>query len=107
MISAQKAKGQKPEIIDAIKKVDAKEGDQIILKLKVLGFPQPEVTFTRNGKELKEDKRIEVTSNDDGEWVLTVNNAVTSDAGVYIGIAKNEHGEANSQAEVTVIEEKR
>ena len=54
-------------------------GQMIQLTCLVKGRPQPEVTWTKDGKELKASDRIEITKQPDGSCSMTIKQATSDD----------------------------
>ena len=54
-------------------------GQPIHLECQVSGRPLPEVTWTKDGKEIKPSDRVEITKNPDGTCALTIKQATSDD----------------------------
>ena len=71
--------------------------------MKVEGKPTPEVSWSRDGKKLKESSKCKMTS--DGDTFHLILSDVTSDlAGNITAKAKNSQGSQSCSAELTVKE---
>lgn len=93
----------KPEIIDGLEDLEINEGSPIKLKIRIKAYPQPDVKWYYNGEEIIPDKRfIKSSQNSNGECTLEILKASISDSGEYSVEAKNEIGEAESHALVSV-----
>ncbi|CAF0818885.1 unnamed protein product [Didymodactylos carnosus] len=77
-------------------------GKPIKLECHVNGRPQPEVTWTKDGKELKPSDRIEITKKPDGTCTLLIPNAIPEDKGTYKVICKNKLQTKEAQAQLNV-----
>ena len=73
------------------------EGNRLIFECELGGFPQPDVFWFREDKQITVDQRtnVKVTSTDKKTFlvVLELNDVVESDAGLYKIRAKNKFGE--------------
>jgi hypothetical protein len=54
-------------------------GQPIQLQCHVNGRPQPDVTWTKDGKEIKPSDRVEIIKNSDGNCSLTIKQATPDD----------------------------
>ncbi len=54
-------------------------GQPIHLECQVFGRPQPDVTWTKDGKEIKPSDRIEIIKKPDGNCSMTIKQATTDD----------------------------
>ena len=78
----------------------ARDGD-VSFKCQMLGYPQPEVTWLFNKKEVKPSSRHEMRITND-ECVLTVSEVTEDDAGTYTCKLKNKVSHVKSSAVLTV-----
>ncbi|CAF4411465.1 unnamed protein product, partial [Rotaria socialis] len=78
-------------------------GQTIHLSCQVSGRPQPDVIWTKDGKEIKASDRVEIIKNVDGTCSLTIKQATSEDKGVYKVICKNklQTREAQTQVQIT------
>ncbi|CAF3984671.1 unnamed protein product [Rotaria magnacalcarata] len=78
-------------------------GQTIHLSCQVSGHPQPDVIWTKDGKEIKASDRVEIIKNADGTCSLTIKQATPEDKGVYKVICKNklQTREAQTQVQIT------
>lgn len=60
-------------------------GQTIHLSCKVSGRPQPDVTWTKDGKEIKASDRVEIVKNPDGTCSLTIKEATPEDKVIIRG----------------------
>ncbi|KAF2897973.1 hypothetical protein ILUMI_08202 [Ignelater luminosus] len=76
-------------------------GDRVLLKATYMGHPEPSVKWSRAGKELKNDERTSMTSND-GTSCLLLQNITTDDSGKYDVCVENIYGADCHYASVSV-----
>lgn len=71
----------------------------------ISGAPLPNVTWEVNGKPLKAQGRVKMTTEPGkpGKTVLKIENAERSDSGQFTITLKNKSGTVNSTAKVTVV----
>ncbi len=77
---------EKPEIVEPIKSAIIREGETITFTTQVIGTPTPKVQWFKDGKEIKENIRVDKdvhsltivisTEDDTGEYTLKVTNEV-------------------------------
>ena len=79
-----------------------KVGDVIHLECRVSGRPLPDVTWTKDGKEVKPSDRVEIKKTPDGLCSLTIQNATPDDKGVYKVITKNKLQTREAQTQVQI-----
>ncbi|CAF1655594.1 unnamed protein product, partial [Adineta ricciae] len=77
-------------------------GEIIQLQCHVSGRPLPDVTWTKDGKEIKASDRIEIVKNPDGTCILTIKQATSDDKGVYKVICKNKLQTREAQTQILV-----
>ncbi|CAK5074870.1 unnamed protein product [Meloidogyne enterolobii] len=77
-------------------------GETIKYEVGISGAPLPEVSWTVNGKPLKAGGRVKI-STEKGKTVLKIEDAQRSDSGKFCIKLKNKSGEAQSEANVTVV----
>ena len=77
-------------------------GETIKYEVGISGAPLPEVNWTVNGKPLKAGGRVKI-STEKGKTVLKIEDAQRSDSGKFCIKLKNKSGEAQSEANVTVV----
>lgn len=73
-----------------------------MLDLQVKGYPKPDITWTKDGKEIVAGGRIKYLWEDEESLSLVIKNVTTKDAGVYTIRAKNELGEDTTEIELIV-----
>ncbi|XP_033210455.1 titin homolog isoform X2 [Belonocnema kinseyi] len=77
------------------------EGSQIRLTSTVIGQPDPEVHWTKNGEKLQSGGR-ERMKLENGLATLEISAALPEDSGYYACVATNSHGQSSSEAIVRV-----
>jgi hypothetical protein len=88
---------EKPEIIEPLKSTIIREGETITFTTQVIGTPQPKVQWFKDGKEIKENTRV-----DKDVYSLTIVTASETDSGEYTLKASNDVGTAFSGFTLTV-----
>ncbi|CAG2158572.1 unnamed protein product [Oppiella nova] len=91
-----------PVFKSKLENVEIVEGQRAELAVTVGGYPKPNVKFTKNEKQVKEDSRVKVTEDKEGSFKLVINESSSLDSGKYKCIASNEWGEETSEAELTI-----
>ena len=91
-----------PEIQLALEDTIIQDGGQVRLTAKIVGVPQPEVTWYREDESLSKTDEYEITQDDDNNYTLFIQDVLPEDAGKYMIVAKNELGTATSTAQLTV-----
>ncbi|CAF4747141.1 unnamed protein product, partial [Rotaria sp. Silwood1] len=77
-------------------------GQPIHLECYVSGRPQPDITWTKDGKEIKPSDRVEIIKKPDGTCSLTIKQATPDDKGVYKVICKNKLQTREAQTQIQV-----
>ncbi|CAF2489671.1 unnamed protein product [Rotaria sp. Silwood2] len=77
-------------------------GQPIKLECKVSGRPQPEVIWTKDGKEIKPSDHVEITKKPDGTCSMTIKEATPDDKGVYKVVCKNKLQTREAQTQIQV-----
>jgi len=78
------------------------EDSELTLKCRVSGDPEPELTWYRNGQQLKTSPSMKIFFTQDNWCLLTIFAAKPSDSGQYICSAYNELGSKSTQCNVEV-----
>ncbi|XP_067145351.1 LOW QUALITY PROTEIN: obscurin-like [Centruroides vittatus] len=91
-----------PKIKASISDVEVSEGASAMLELKVTGYPKPNVTWFKDGKEIKASDRVRFLFEDDESYTLIIKNVKKEDAGKYKVTAKNDMGEVEESCKLTV-----
>lgn len=80
----------------------ARAGSKIELPVKVLGKPEPKITWTKADLVLKPDDRISIQANP-GQSLLSVAKTQREDTATYIVEAVNSSGRATATVEVNIL----
>ncbi|KAI1898253.1 hypothetical protein AGOR_G00070430 [Albula goreensis] len=93
--------GQAPNFSKILSNATVMEGSPVTLEVEVTGFPEPALTWYRNGQKLNNDEHIEL-SQKEGKHALFIQMVTDSDAGLYVVQALNSSGTLTSRAVVQV-----
>ncbi|XP_041724790.2 coiled-coil domain-containing protein 141 isoform X2 [Coregonus clupeaformis] len=77
------------------------EGSPVTLEVEVTGFPEPTLTWFKNGEKLTNDEHIEL-SQKEGKHALFIQKVTEADAGLYVCWAVNSSGTLSSSAALQV-----
>ncbi|XP_066256138.1 obscurin isoform X9 [Euwallacea similis] len=105
----ERAKSDHPEFLISMKDAELLENTYLRFMVKVVGEPNPDISFFKDGKKISEtDKRMQIIRehSDKGFYELVIPEVKKSDAGIYKCVATNKFGEALSEASVTVTDNK-
>lgn len=94
-----------PRIIKPIKAVAVKPSTEVVLEALFEGKPTPEVTWYKNGKQIKPDEEFKIDTTE-RTTVLKISKKTKQKAGKYEIKAVNPRGEAKCSGSVTVTEDK-
>ena len=96
----------KPTIIKPLQDMEIFEGDHAKMSVCIEGVPKPESSWYKDDMRIIEDDSlsIEIEGN---HQTLSIPDVVEEDCGIYSIIAKNEVGEAQSQASLSVVGKKK
>lgn len=90
-----------PMFLTKFTKSVIKVGDKLLLECDVIGSPEPEINWTKDGRPLQED--CPYNEMYDGRTAkLEIEDVTTDDSGKYECIAVNEAGRVSLDAIVTV-----
>ncbi|KAG7464078.1 hypothetical protein MATL_G00183460 [Megalops atlanticus] len=93
--------GQGPKFSKLLSNATVMEGSPVTLEVEVTGFPEPTLTWCRNGQKLTNDEHIEL-SQKEGKHALFIQTVTDSDAGLYAVRATNSSGTLSSSAVLQV-----
>ncbi|XP_007888407.2 coiled-coil domain-containing protein 141 [Callorhinchus milii] len=89
--------GTTPSFSKLLSNVNVVEGSPVTLEIEVAGFPEPTLTWYKNGQKLTTDQRLEV-SQKEGKHILFIQKVSDTDAGIYVVRAINSSGTVSSTA---------
>ncbi|XP_048095477.1 coiled-coil domain-containing protein 141 isoform X1 [Alosa alosa] len=87
--------GQGPNFSKHISNATVMEGSPVTLEVEVTGFPEPTLTWFKNGQKLTADEHVEL-SQKESKHALFIKSAAESDAGLYVIEATNSGGTVTS-----------
>lgn len=90
-----------PDFIEVPQDMKVTEGDKVVLKVRVIGQPSPEVTWFIDDETIESEEGISLQSDGD-KHQLVIDSAHLEDEGVYKCVAKNEAGKAVCEVELLV-----
>lgn len=94
---------RKPEGVPFKPKVTAMVGTNATLECRFAGFPQPEITWSRNGQELKYSLGQKIVgSNDTYRATYTIANVKFNDTDDYVCLGENPHGKLQMKVNLLV-----
>ncbi|KZS09352.1 MAM domain-containing glycosylphosphatidylinositol anchor protein 1 [Daphnia magna] len=104
IVDVQKSRPKEATIDEALaSSLVVHHGQPLTLKLKLSGYPLPEVKWFKDGKELKANERMTIKLSTDGTAELEISSADSAcDSGEYKVVAKNPMGQVTSQTVVDV-----
>uniref|UniRef100_A0A158Q7F2 Myosin light chain kinase, smooth muscle n=1 Tax=Elaeophora elaphi TaxID=1147741 RepID=A0A158Q7F2_9BILA len=79
-------------------------GKEVKLKCRILGDPQPQITWTKDGTTISTTRHQKLQFTEDGWCSLTIFNCTAEDTGFYLCTASNVLGSESSQLMLTVAE---
>ncbi|KAF5903363.1 titin-like isoform X4, partial [Clarias magur] len=91
------AEGQSPNFSKHLCNAVVMEGSPVTLEVEVTGFPEPALTWFKNGQELHSDERMSL-SHKEGKHVLFIERAAERDSGQYLVRASNSAGTVSSSS---------
>lgn len=92
-----------PEFQQELKDREVVVGDTIHFDVKIVGKPEPKITWSKDGKELVESSRITFVGDPStGLYSLLIKKASLDDEGDYRIVASNAGGSISCQAELLV-----
>uniref|UniRef100_A0AAY4EX74 Ig-like domain-containing protein n=1 Tax=Denticeps clupeoides TaxID=299321 RepID=A0AAY4EX74_9TELE len=92
---------QGPNFTKAMSNATVMEGSPVTLEVEVTGFPEPTLTWFKNGQKLTPDERVEL-SQKEGKHALFIPRASESDAALYAAQAANSAGTVSSSCVLQV-----
>nr|XP_055071320.1 coiled-coil domain-containing protein 141 isoform X1 [Misgurnus anguillicaudatus] len=95
------AAGSGPNFTKPLSNATVMEGSPVTLEVEVTGFPEPTLTWFKNGHTLANDEHIQL-SNKDGKHALYIQSAAVTDSGQYAVTASNSAGTVSSSSMLQV-----
>ncbi|OTF80355.1 hypothetical protein BLA29_007967, partial [Euroglyphus maynei] len=91
-----------PRFIKGLHDLDIMEGNNVSMTVHLAGFPQPEVTFYKDGEEISTSAHVVIRKEMDDIYQFEIENIRIIMSGEYECRIKNEAGEASSKGVITV-----
>jgi hypothetical protein len=92
----------KPKFLKLFESCRVKETNVLLLTCQVTGDPAPKVHWHKDGRELKNNTRVNISHSPNGASTLYISRALLDDAGIYQVVASNVHGVSVYYAEIYV-----
>lgn len=89
------AGGTGPNFSKPLSNATVMEGSPVTLEVEVNGFPEPTLTWFKNGHKLANDEHIEL-SHKEGKHALFIHSSAVRDSGQYLVTASNSAGTVTS-----------
>ena len=90
-----------PEIVKQVDDVEVTEDECATLKCKIRGVPQPKVTWSRGGSDLKTTDQLRISREND-VYICKVLKSTLGDAGEYNVKATNQYGSVETKGTLKV-----
>ncbi|XP_043200179.1 titin homolog isoform X2 [Amphibalanus amphitrite] len=91
----------RPVFLDALRDVEASQGRDLDLKVKVAGSPSPDISWLHNGQPVRPSARLRAWGRFP-DYALSLHSLTAADAGTYTCRAANVHGAATCSANVSL-----
>lgn len=91
----------KPEFTKALKNLTIKDGETLTLSCAVQGDPEPQITWSKNGKAISSSEIMDLKYKN-GVATLTINEVFPEDEGVYVCTATNSIGSTETTSKLTI-----
>lgn len=95
---------RQPEFVTKLKDLKVNDGEQLELSVKVDGDPEPQITWTKNGKTLRSSEVVDLKYKN-RVATLVINEVFPEDEGEYTCKATNSMGAASTSCKLTVKRE--
>ncbi|XP_016375665.1 coiled-coil domain-containing protein 141-like [Sinocyclocheilus rhinocerous] len=95
------AGGTGPNFSKPLSNATVMEGSPVTLEVEVTGFPEPTLTWFKNGHKLANDEHIEL-SHKEGKHALFIHSSAVRDSGQYVVTASNSAGTVTSSSMLQV-----
>lgn len=90
-----------PNFTKKLEDIAVPDGEKATLQVEIAGKPK-EVKWYKNGKEIKDNKRMKIEALDDRTFRLVIGSVSKEDQADYKVVATNEFGTADSEASLTI-----
>ncbi|XP_064646398.1 twitchin-like isoform X5 [Lineus longissimus] len=90
--------GMPPEVMDI------RLGGEARIDCSVIAYPEADIIWLKNGKEVLAKDRYKFLFVDDDTYSLVIQDSQPEDTGLYTCIARNKHGECKADVKLTVSE---
>ncbi|KAE8573900.1 Putative twitchin [Halyomorpha halys] len=90
-----------PKFSQGLSNKSVNDGEQLVFTCKVLGDPEPQITWSKNDKPITSSDIIDLKYRN-GEVTLTINEVFPEDEGTYVCCATNSLGSAKTEAKLKV-----
>ncbi|XP_067629054.1 obscurin isoform X3 [Eurosta solidaginis] len=94
---------QRPSFVKSLEDVKILIGEQLTIEAQVIGFPAPEILWSKNGVVLRSSSRFNFINNPNGLIGLSIDDVQPMDAGLYKCSIVNKEGGMEGSATVTVL----
>ncbi|EFP11257.1 CRE-TTN-1 protein [Caenorhabditis remanei] len=92
-----------PRVFDFERTTRSDPGASVELRAKVIGHPDPVISWSKAGQKLNNEERY-LMRNEGDTFILRISNVARADAGKYVLTAINSSGQANAELELTVVQ---
>ncbi|XP_048050442.1 coiled-coil domain-containing protein 141 isoform X2 [Megalobrama amblycephala] len=93
--------GTGPNFSKPLSNATVMEGSPVTLEVEVTGFPEPTLTWFKNGHKLANDEHIEL-SHKEGKHALFIHSSAVRDSGQYVVTVSNSAGTISSSSMLQV-----
>lgn len=91
----------KPQFSKPLKDLTIRDGDQLLLTCAVEGDPEPQITWSKNGKAISSSEIMDLKYKN-GVATLTINEVFPEDEGVFTCTATNSIGSVDTKCKLTI-----
>ena len=98
----EKPQERSPEFIIKLQDKIVPMSDRVKFECKVVGVPEPEITWYRDNEKLKEEPNKIRIESEEGVQRLVIENVDVGHEGVFVCVAENVAGKAETAAELKV-----
>jgi hypothetical protein len=91
----------KPEFFKGLQNLTITDGETLVLECSVNGDPDPQITWSKNGKKISSSEIIDLKYRS-GNATLKINEVFPEDEGEYTCTATNSVGSTDSKCKLTV-----